>query len=229
MKPILNFISVGILVLVMITMPINGKGEGTEKQRQEIIEVLKKLQVGYDQRDLTKVDEYAQGLFDPEDCLVIGIESSGTKAHEWFEGIEGVKKLLELDWKYWDDLKMKIGDTRIRIDGNTAWLVVPCTSENHRKKKEVYDIAVRSIARTLEANKDDKSDEISREILLWVTQHSSRFLWEYEQQNDEFLYPLRIMAVLVKKKGKWLFRQMSFAFPTRGIPDVRINKKEKKK
>jgi hypothetical protein len=229
MKRIQSFVLFGMLVLLVFVVSGNAKVEGTEKQKQEVMEVLKKFQAGYTARDVSKVDEYVNDLFDSEDIFVIGTSAYKPGNFEWCEDIKAVKKVIESDWKNWGNLKLKIENARIRIEGNIAWVAILGVSEERNVKKNSYDRAIKSIARTIELNKDDKSEGISREIMFWILQYTSRQLSEYEQGGDEFIYPLRITAVLVKKKGKWMFRQMNFAFPVTVIPDVRIPKEDNNK
>jgi hypothetical protein len=225
MKPILNLMVIGGLVIAIITCPVNGMVDKNKKQEQSIVEVLKKFQAGYTQRDVTKVDEFVNELFDSEDVFLVGTDAASVEHGEWGEGIEKVKEVVERDWKYWGDLKLDIDTARIRIHANTAWVALWASSEKLRPKKEEYKKTVERIMRALESNKD-KFD--SRLILHWLINFSSRYLWEFEQ-GEEFIHPLRITAVLVKKKGKWLFRQIHFSFPMRGMPVYRIFKDQEEK
>jgi hypothetical protein len=53
-------------------------------------------------------------------------------------------------------------------------------------------------------------------------------LWDFEQVGgEEFIYPIRITAVLSNKNGKWLFNQMDFSYPT-GYHKTRIIKEPAK-
>jgi hypothetical protein len=57
--------------------------------------------------------------------------------------------------------------------------------------------------------------ESPREFVLWLANYSSRLVWEFERMGgDEFIHPIRVTAVLRKKNGKWLFKQMDFSYPT---------------
>lgn len=220
MKPILNLMLILIMALVIITMPLKGIIQ-SEKKEKEVLEVLKKFQAGYDQRDMSKLNEFVEELFDPEDVLVIGINSSAFGDSEWCLGIDAVKRLVAIDWTIWADLKMKMDNARIMVEGNTSWISVYGTSERRIQKKKEYDEVVRSILDYIEINKDKKPSPI---ILLSILNIASRHMWEYERGNEDFIHPIRITGVLVKKEGKWRFRQMQFAFPMPGIPVVRIIK-----
>ena len=224
MKRILSLVLLGILALVTAAVPGDAKVKGIEKQKQEVMEVLKKFQAGYTARDVSKLNDYVNELFDPENVLIIGTSSYGPKKGEWCDDIKAVKDILTIDWKYWDDLILKVEDARVMIHENTAWVVMWGTSESKREKKEIYDWAVDAITKKIEQSKDDKTEERTRKIMFWVAQHSIRWLLEYEKGGEKIVYPIRISAVLTKKKNKkWMFRQMDFAFPTQTVPDVRLD------
>ena len=220
MKPILNSMLILIIALVIISMPLKGINQ-SEKKEKEVLEVLKKFQAGYDQRGMSKLNEFVEEIFDPEDVLVIGINSSAFGDSEWCLGIDAVKRLIAVDWRVWADLKMKMDNARIMIEGNTSWISVYGTSERRFQKKEEYDRVVRRILNYIEMNKDKEQSPV---ILLSVLKIASRHMWEYERGNEDFIHPIRITGVLVKKEGKWRFRQMQFSFPMQGIPVVRIIK-----
>jgi hypothetical protein len=93
----------------------------SSSEKNEIIEVLRKFQSGYDKRDLSVVKTYVAEHF-TEDVLVIG-----TGPDEWCHRLEEVEKLVEGDWKEWGDLKLDIDRAVIRVRENWGWLAVPGT------------------------------------------------------------------------------------------------------
>jgi hypothetical protein len=42
------------------------------------------------------------------------------------------------------------------------------------------------------------------------------------RRGENFVWPLRLTAVVVRELGSWQFVQMNFSFPTVYFPDVRI-------
>jgi hypothetical protein len=223
MKQVFKLLTLGILVFVLVAIPLNAKGKKVEKQEQEILEVLRKFQAGYTERDTSKLDKYMDEIFDPDDCLAIGTSTYGPGTGDWSEGIDEVEELVKFDWLYWGNLKMKIEEARIQINGNTAWVAMWGTSEGRRVKKDKYDRTLEEITLAIKLKKEGKSKRTPLDVLLWSNQYISRILYELER-DDYFIHPLRITAVLVKKKGKWLIRLIDFAFPSLGMPDVRTIK-----
>ena len=195
-------------------------------QEQDVLAVLKKFQAGYDERDVSKVDEYVRDLFDADDVLIIGTGASAPGDGEWCEGIEAVKRIVESDWKHWDDLKMETEKARIRIEGKTAWVAFGGTSTSRQTIKSGYAHGMKQIRYRQNQN---KYQENPREFFLWLSYYTSRMLLDYELVDGEgFIYPIRITAVLSNKNGKWLFKQINFAYPT-GYHKTRIIKDPPKK
>jgi hypothetical protein len=196
-----------------------------DQQGLDVSAILNKFQAGYDKRDVSEVDEYVRDLFDEDDVLIIGTRAFSAEDKEWCEGIEAVKKIVEWDWKYWGDLKMEIEKARIRINGNTAWVAMVGTSESRQTKEAGYEKGMKAIR---DWQNQKKYQENPREFLLWLSYYTSRMLWDFEQTGgEEFVYPIRITAVLSNKKGKWLFNQMEFSYPT-GYHRTRIIKEPAK-
>ena len=167
MKQIMSILMLSVLILAMIAIPCNAKQDGISMQKKEVLEVLKKFQAGYTARDVSKVDAYVNDLFDSEDILVIGTSAYKPIAFEWCEDLKTVKAVVENDWKNWGILKTEWEESRIRIDGNTAWIAMWGTSTSIVEKRKKYDRAIKRIADTIELNKNDKGEEVSRDILFW--------------------------------------------------------------
>lgn len=223
----------GLMVMVAVVFLSGGRQSKADDQRkqdnrqeQDVLAVLKKFQAGYGERDVSKVDEYVRDLFDAEDVLIIGTGASAPGDGEWCEGIEAVKRIVELDWKYWADLKMETEKARIRIEGKTAWVAFWGTSKSRQTIKSGYAHGMEQIRDWLNQN---KYQENPREFFLWLSYYTSRMLFDYELVDGEgFIYPIRITAVLSNKNGKWLFKQINFAYPE-GYHKTRIIKDPPKK
>ncbi len=217
-----------LMVMLVAVLLTYGRQFETSNQRQEdnlqkrdILAVLKKFQASYDERDVSKIDKYIQELFDAEDVLIIGTGASAPGDSEWCEGIKAVKKIIESDWKYWDDLKMETEKARIRIEGRTAWVAFGGTSKSAQTKKSGYANGMAAIRRW--QNQSDYKEN-PREFFLWLSYYTSRMLLDYElEDGEEFIYPIRVTAVLSNKNGKWVFKQMNFAYPT-GYHKTRVSK-----
>ena len=206
----------GAIVFSACTQTIPG-----DRENDDVIAVLNKFQDGYARRDLSRVDEYVRDLFDSEDVLVIGTASHKLGDGEWCEGIEKVKKLVRWDWQYWGDLRMETDRSRIRIDGDTAWVALWGTLTSRQTKEKGYSDGMKNV---VDKQMEKQFKEDPREYFLWLSGYASRVVWDFERAGgEEFIHPIRITALLSKKNGKWLFRQMTFSYPT-GYHKARITK-----
>ncbi len=217
----------GLMVMLAIVLSggrqfkVDNQRQQDNLQEQDVLAVLKKFQAGYNERDVSKADEYVRDLFDAEDVLIIGTGASAPGDGEWCEGIEAVKQIIKSDWKHWDDLKMETEKARIRINGKTAWVAFGGTSKSRQTTKSGYASGMEAIRYWQNQN---KYQENPREFFLWLSYYTSRMLLDYELVDGEgFIYPIRITAVLSNKNGKWLFKHVNFAYPT-GYHKTRIVK-----
>jgi hypothetical protein len=217
-RHLLSWALIGLLAIIVFNAC--GQTIADNPQNQDVLAVLKRFQAGYDNRDIPKVDEYVRDLFD-SDVLVIGTRAYASGDGEWCEGIEKVKELVAWDWQYWDDLRMETEKARIRIDGNTAWVAFWGTLVSLQTKEKGYSVGMKNI---LKRQKENKYKENPREFFLWLSNYSSRVVWDFERTGgEEFIHPIRITAVLYNRNGKWLFKQMHFSYPT-GYHKTRIIK-----
>lgn len=228
MKRFFCMLVIGIFVLGSVLVPLDGQSKQRTKAEKEVLEVLKKFQAGYTARDVAKLDEFMSELFDPEDCLIAGTTSYGPGSMEWSDTMDSMRKLVEYDWKHWDDLKMEVDEARIRVNGNTAWVAFWGTSEGTKVKRGEYDRALKEIVMVIKHCEKDEEEEISLVVMLYVLKKVARYLERYVPSGNEYIYPIRATIVLQKKKGKWLIQLMDFAFPDKDIPDVQVAREEEK-
>lgn len=225
MKRFFCMLVISALIMGSTLVPLNGEEEVVVKRtkaEKEILEVLRKFQAGYDARDVSKLDEFVAELYDPEDCLVVGTGTYGPKTKEWSKNTDLIKKLIKFDWEHWDDLKMKVEEARIRVSGNVAWVAMWGTSEAIKDKKKEYDRMLGVFSRVIEQSKKVNTKEMSLAAMLYILKKSAKYLERYAPEGDEYIFPIRVTAVLKKKKGKWLFQLMNYAFPIKDIPNIRI-------
>lgn len=221
MKRMLIAVLVGILVSAIAAVPVHGKSGDVKKQEKEVLEVLKKFQAGYTLRDASKADAFAKELFDNENVVIIGTSATKSGDPEWCEGIEAVTGIIKNDWIGWGDLKMEIEKARIRVHGDTAWVTFWGVSEVRQDNNKAYDELLENMLLNLNHFKGKGK---SRRVVMWAAGYAAYHAWEYERGGEEYVYPVNISAVLVKKKGKWRFTQMNYSFPVWAMPPVRIVK-----
>jgi len=100
--------------------------------KEEVLKVFEEFQGGYIGRDSLIIDDFMK-LFS-EDIVCIG-----TGSKEFITGIDGVKKLMLLDWKLWFDFRIPLDKMVIRLKQNVAWFAVVGSSGPWRDNK-TYEI-----------------------------------------------------------------------------------------
>ena len=221
MKRTFCMLMIGALIMCGLSVFLKGEEVKRTKAEEEVLEVLRKYQAGYDARDVSKLDEFVAELFDPDDCLIVGTGTTGPKTKEWSQGTALIKKLIKFDWEHWDDLKMKIEKARIRVSGDVAWAAMWGTSEGIKDKKKEYDRMLNFFSRVIEHSKKQDNKETTLAMMLLILKKAAVYLERYVPEGDEFIFPIRVTAVLKKKKGKWLFQLMNYSFPIKDIPNIR--------
>lgn len=187
----------------------------TEQDIHAVREVLQKFQDGYDRRDAAVIDDF-KSLFVPEmDLEVIGTGAVIPGDDEWCLGRDAVCQLLVNDWENWGDLRLDLPDARIHMLGDVAWLATTGTVNMELPQDDTYASYLESVRQALD---DRESDPKVR--LLEILRGGTNTLFEAER-GDEYTWPIRFTAVLVRRGGEWLIHQAQFSFATTRFPDVR--------
>lgn len=181
----------------------------------EVRRVLQAFQDGYTTRDTAQLPEF-MGLFvDDDDLEVIGTGATREGEGEWCLGPEAVRSLIESDWKYWGDLRIDVAGARIHVRGNVAWVATRGTVTDRIPEGPAYRSYLSYVTEVLE---QDQSPKLK---LLELVRTGTHALYELEQ-GEEFVWPLRLTAILVRHAEGWRFHRMQFSYPTTRYPDVRL-------
>lgn len=187
----------------------------TEEDIRAVQEVLQKFQDGYDRRDATVIEDF-KSLFVPEMALeVIGTGAVIPGDDEWCLGLDAVCQLLVNDWENWGDLRLDLPDTRIHVLGDVAWLATTGTVSMHLSNDQIYNSYLETVRQVVD---DREADPKAR--LLEILRGGTNTLFEAER-GDQYTWPIRFTAVLVRRSGAWLIHQAQFSFATTRFPDVR--------
>jgi ABC-type sugar transport system permease subunit len=92
------------------------KGNSPDSVRREVIDQLRKFQVGYSERNTGNIDIFMKSLYSGENLLILG-----TMPSEVFIGFENATRLVKTDWESWGDCHFQIDSASISSLGNTAW------------------------------------------------------------------------------------------------------------
>ncbi len=179
----------------------------------EIRELLEKFQEGYTRRDLNAVDEFML-LFTP-DCDVIGTNGHRPGTDEWYTDRASARELVQGDWEDWGDLSLDMEAATIKTQGSVGWLAIPATVST-RIGEEGYENYIQFMKSYLES-----SDLSAKQKLHFLLRGGTNTLYELNR-GENFVWALRITAVVVRSEAGWQFAQMNFSYPTVYFPDVRL-------
>lgn len=182
-------------------------------QKQEIRALLQAFQDGYTHRDINQVDAFMT-LF-CVDAEVIGTNGVKPGVDEWYLSRAASRELVEGDWESWGDLRVNIEEASIHAQGNVGWIAASTTVTKR--------IGPENYASYLEFVKEfiDKSQMAPEQKLEFILRGGTNTVFEI-RRGDNFVWPLRLTAVVVKEPDGWKFAQVNFSFPTVYFPDVRI-------
>ncbi|HTP09249.1 MAG TPA: DinB family protein [Anaerolineae bacterium] len=178
--------------------------------------VLQRFQDGYTQRDVTRADEIMQLFADDVGLEVIGTNGIQPGVDEWYLDKAGARGLVKGDWEGWGDVRFDVAGAHIQTRGDVAWLATTATVAMTIGAEENYRSYLQRIKDVIDQN--GPSAEIK---LLDILRGGSNTLYEL-RRGEQFVWPLRFTAVLVRQAGEWRFQQMQFSFPTTRFPDERI-------
>ncbi len=181
--------------------------------QQEIRSLLQQFQDGYTRRDLTQVDAFME-LFTP-DAEVIGTNGVKPGVDEWYTRREAARELVAGDWEGWGDLRLDMDAASIRVNGNVGWIAASATVSK-TIGAENYTSFLEFIQKFLET-----SPLPAEQKLHYILRGGTNTLYEL-RRGENFVWALRLTAVVVREMDGWKFAQMNFSFPTIYFPDVRI-------
>jgi hypothetical protein len=181
--------------------------------------VLQQFQDGYTNRDTSKIDSFMD-LFTPDaDTEVIGTGAIDSKSDEWCVGPAMIRELVDSDWQYWGDLRIDVDGAHIHALGDVAWLAASATVSMHLDTepeiKSTLDYFVKLI----------QEKEWSAKETMYYIQRGTASVTYQMFLGEDFVWPLRFTALLVRREDRWQFHQMQFSFPTTYFPHERIIKR----
>ena len=183
---------------------------------QQVLAVMQQFQEGYTRRDVAALDAFMELFVPEEDVEVVGTNGIEPGVEEWYVGRAGARELIEGDWQYWGDLALQIDPSRIHVLGDVAWLATHGTVSMRFTVEGNYQ----DFLDYTKAIIDDEQMPV-QEKLLYILRGGTNTVYELHRGED-FVWPIRFSAVLVRREGRWLFHQLHFSFPTTRFPDARV-------
>ena len=186
-----------------------------EQELAQVVLALERFQEGYTRRDPARLGAFMDLFCDDAELEVIGTGAVAPGEGEWCLGPEAARRLVENDWEGWGDLEIDVEGARIHVLGDVAWLATTGTVTDAETEEQSIADSLERLHGLLEAEMPDE------ETLIEVVRESTGTLIEL-RRGTLYVWPLRFTAVLLKREGRWKFHQMQFAFPTAGLPSVRL-------
>jgi len=176
---------------------------------KEIIAVLQNFQDGYTARDLAKLDEFMNLFASGDEVELIGIGASARNKHEWFEGSERIREIIESDWKFWGDVRLEVQEAKITIKGEVAWLstIGTIVQTNHIHSDDVTGFTINQMKNIL-----DDSILSPKERLVEAAHFGVR-RWREREKPTGYVWPFVFTAVLIKEESEWLFHTIHWSMP----------------
>jgi len=181
--------------------------------QQEIMALLQTFQDGYIRRDLSQVDAFME-LFTPE-VEVIGTNGVSPGVDEWYLDRASARELFQGDWECWGDFRLDLETASIHTLGEVGWIAAAATvtqtigDDNYAAFLDFIKMYI------------ERPGISAEEKLHYILRGGTNTLYEL-RRGENFIWPLRFAAVVIRRSEGWKFAQLSFSFPTVYFPDVRI-------
>lgn len=181
-------------------------------------EIISTFKEGYKSRDISKLDEFMDKLFDRKEKVLC----VGTCQEELCLGYDEVREIFESDWQYWGDVSVKEDEAVVTGDENTKLIYLPSTVKyNFTTNEDKFESYLESVKEYFKEGTDE-SKKPDKEKLMEINWTLSHFLMNRDKPTRQYLWDLGISLVIVRKEGRWIVKYMQFSVPVRGfLPDVR--------
>lgn len=180
---------------------------------QEIRSLLQTFQDGYTRRDVSQVDTFMD-LF-TADAHVIGTNGIRPGVDEWYTNRAAARELVRGDWEGWGDVRLDLASAAVQTKGDVGWIAASATvsqtigSENYASFLEFAKTFI------------ETSDLSAEQKLYFILRGGTNTVYELSR-GENFVWALRLTAVVVRDANRWQFAQIHFSFPTIYFPDVRL-------
>lgn len=195
-------------------MPRPSRTKTTDED--QVRKALQKLQDGYFKRNVASLDFYMRELFPPDGrTTIIGTSGLLPEDTEWPRNSDGVRKLLENDWRNWGSVYFNVAMAKIRSVGDVAWIESNGFVEKVMSDEQVCENHLKYVRAVVDG------DLSAKEKVAEIARGASNVVMEM-MMGERYIWPMRFSAVLERSEGRWVFRHMHFSFPTTRFPDERL-------
>lgn len=171
--------------------------------------ILQQFQDGYIARDTANLDQFMKLFVPSDDAELIGIGASAPNQHEWFQGTERIREIIESDWQFWGDVKLEVENAKITIKDDVAWLstVGAILQTEDIFTDEVTDFTLKQMKEMLD------NESVSPQSRLVEVAHFGVRRWREREKPVGYDWPFVFTAVLVRHEGQWCFHTIHWSMP----------------
>jgi len=121
-------------------------------------------------------------------------------------GVEEIVKQVREQRRNLKSIALNLNNLIIHGNENTAWILTNGMLSRNMSQEEIFD-------KTAEYVKGQFDREISDRDKLFNIRKTISAAVKESVKGEEFLYPFRFEAVLVKMQGVWRFNYVQFSYP----------------
>lgn len=188
----------------------------------EVIEILKRIQKGYDDRNIDEVENFVEDVFTKKD----GIVFLGTDLGQWAEDHKGISEIIKKQWTTNDETFGKVDfnfeEADVFESGEILFVASKGTVNRTIEDKEVISKGAAYIREVVEK---DTTDEM---IVYTACRKIAETLSDLEM-GSTYTNPIRFMAMFVKEEKTYKCYQMQFSFDGVFLWPYRYDSKEEVK
>lgn len=172
------------------------------KEVDVIKELLNKLSMKYLDRKTSS--SFIAELLSTNKPMVVNTNSN------IYQGEDSIIKLIDNHRNTWQEISFNFEEAIVDSHKDVVWLITTGLIKKIIPEEILYNNQGEEINQLL------TSDLPNKEKLFRIRRNISKTLME-ASMGEEYLWPFRFEAVIVKEKGQWLFNYIQFSFPSNVI------------
>ncbi len=169
-------------------------------------ELLNKFIEGYNNKDISIIDDFMNLFSKQKSIEMIGIGATKPGNYEWFIGQKEIKEIIISDWTYWGNVKFDIDTLKITENNNTAWFRLCVSLEQINPSEETWEFFLNQMKELLE-----EKDKKVADRMFNATHYGMRRIYE-RNLGEGHLFDMIITGVLVNEDG-WKFHTLHWSMP----------------
>jgi hypothetical protein len=167
--------------------------------KDEISELLKAFSMEYLEADKL-IGIIASKYFTDNNSLIVNTDKTVYKSQE------EIKKLIEDHRACYDEMNLDYENCLINSNEDVVWVVTHGTMKKVISETSAFENTVDIIKNifTSDLNDKDKLFNVRRRIADTLKENA---------RGEEYVWPFRFEALVIKEKDKWVFKYLQFSLP----------------